>query len=272
MLSQAYALSASYEVLPDGEAWPRAESAALTAVSLDDGLSNAHLASALVVDRAWRWAEAGREFRRAIELNANNADARAKYSNHLSNMGQVEEAIEEAKRAETLDPLSPIIVATVGSRFYYARRYDEAIAQYRKALELEPNFAVAHYDLARAYEQKGRLQEAIAESESAVKLFGRSPLFLGALGHIYATSSKRAEALELVDEMQQPAMKSLTPYFNSAKIYVGLGEKNKAFEQLASAYKEHSIWLATITVDPVFDPLRSDPRFADILRRMGLQQ
>ena len=270
MLAQTYFLAANFGALPPTEALPKGSAAALKAISLDDSFSEAHVDAAWVAQQAWRWDEADREFARAIELNPNYAYGRSAYSYYLSSMGRFDEAIEQARRAESLDPLSPLFSNGVGSRLYWARRYDEAIAQCQKALELEPNFATANYDLARAYEQKGMLPQAIAEAERAVQLFGRTPLFLGALGHAYAISGRRTEALNIVQELLRPPLQRLGPQMSLATIYTGLGNKDQAFEQLEMAYREHSAWLVLIYMDPVFDPLRRDPRFADLIRRLEL--
>ncbi len=261
----------AYDVLPPREAAPKAKEAASKALAFDETLAEAHAALAHVkTSYDWDWTGAEREFKRAIELNPNYATAHSWYSGYLDATGRLDEAAAEAKRAQEADPLSPIIGSLAGRSFYLARRYDRAIEQLRRTLEMDPNFSRAHWYLAMAYEQVGRHEEAIAESQKAVSLSGGDPAVLGQLGHGYAVSGKRAEAQKALAELKDLSRRRYVAPFNIAIIYVGLGDKAQALEWLEKAYGDRSFQLTWIKVWPQFDSLRGEPRFQDLLRRMGL--
>jgi tetratricopeptide (TPR) repeat protein len=184
-------------------------------------------------------------------------------------VGRFQEAIAEAKRAVELDPLSPVINSGLGAGFLFARQYDQAIEQERKTLEMDPNFRLAQDSLAFAYVQKSMYKEAIAEFE---KLLASSPDnagALGGLGYTYAVAGRKAEARKVLDRLTELSKREYVPAIFVADVHVGLGEKDKAFEWLEKGFEERSLMFTK--VDPMFDPLRSDPRFADLLRRMNLQ-
>jgi tetratricopeptide (TPR) repeat protein len=183
----------------------------------------------------------------------------------LVQVGRFEEAIAEGKQAVALDPLSLALNLSLGLVFYFARRYDQTIEQQRKALELEPNFAPAHTLLSLAYLQKSMIQEAIAESQKV-------PPPRVTLGYAYAVGGNRPEAQKVLDQLSALSNKRYVSAAWFVLIYLGLGEKEKAFEWLERAYNDRSIIFLAIKVAQDLDPLRSDPRFADLLRRMGLRQ
>lgn len=187
-------------------------------------------------------------------------------------MGRLDDAIGEAKRAQEIEPLAPFSPTLIGRILYYARRYDQAIAQLQKPLELDPSLISVHYWLARAFIMKSEYQEAIAELQNAVSLSGRSPVMLAALGHAYAISDKPGEARKLLEGLDKLSKQRYVPSYNIAEIYAGLGEKDRAFELLQKAYTERTDLLIWLNVDPVWDGLRLDPRFADLVQRMGLPQ
>jgi serine/threonine protein kinase len=269
-LADCYTWLPAFAFLPPKEAYPKAREATLKALQLDDTLAEAHISLALVkAHHDWDWSGADREFQRAIALNPDYAMAHMWYGWTLMMTGRFEESIAEAKRALELDPLSLYVNLLLGQVFYQARQYDQAIEQYRKALELDPNFFLPHSFLGMAYVHKSMYKEGIAELEKAVEIF-RSNLSLMFLGRGYALAGRRAEAQKVLDQSNEFSKGKYVPAFRRAEIYAGLGEKDKAFEWLEKAYEEH--FIIAIKVEPVYDPLRSDPRFQDLLRRMNLQQ
>ncbi len=250
---------------------PKAKAAATKALEIDDTLAEAHAALALVRERFdWDRSDAERECRRAIELNPNYATAHQRYGLNLLWRGQFDEAAAEIKRAQELDPLSLILNTNVGEVFYFSRQYDRAIEQYRRALELDSSFFWAHERLGRAYAQKRMYEEAIAEFQKAITLAGAGPVMSGGLGYSYAVSGRRAEAQKLLDELKQLSKQHYVWPYDIATIYAGLGENEQAFKWFEKAYEERSGWVIYLKVEPMFDSLRSDPRFQDLMRRVGL--
>ena len=188
-------------------------------------------------------------------------------------MGRHDESIAQAKRAQELDPLSIIINNDLGQVLYYARQYDQAIEQLQKTLELDPNFIVAHFFLASLYAQKAMYDEALAEVQKAMDLSaGDDSLILAQLGTIYSHSGRRDEARKVLDELHQLSKQRYVSPFYMALISMGLGQKDQAFEWLGKAYKERDHWLETLKVHPWLDSLRSDPRFIELLKKMGLEK
>ena len=272
-LAECYAVYPAFSVLPPREAIPKAKEAAIKALAFDDTVAEAHTALAYVKNTYdWDWPGAEQEFKRAIKLNPNYATAHFWYAIHLQAMGRLDEAIAEAKLAQEADPVSPIIGLLAGRTFYVARRYDQAIEQLHKALEMDPHFPRAHWWLAKAYEQVGRHEEAVAESQKAVSLSAGEPTYFGQLGHAYAVSGKKTEAQKVLAELKDLSKRRYVAPFDIALVYMGLGDKSRALEWLEKAYEDHSDWLAWIKVWPQFDSLRGEPRFQDLLRRLGLPQ
>jgi TolB-like protein/Tfp pilus assembly protein PilF len=257
--------------LPPKESFPKAKAAARKALELDDKLSEAHTALAEVkAIYEWDWAGAEREFKRAIELSPSSADGRYFYAyTYLTPMGQFEEAVAEMKRALETDPLSLIINANLGDIYYYARQYNHAIEQGRKTLEIAPEFRVAHNNLRIVYEQQGMYEQAITQYQ-AMGEFGRRRASLLEKAHEAAgPQGYWQKSLELfLDEAKRTY---ISPTF-IAKNYARLGDKERAFQWLEKAYAERDDDLIDLRVEPMYDPLRSDPRFADLLRRIGLPQ
>ena len=205
--------------------------------------------------------------RRALELNPNYAWGHAFLSEWLLMMGRHEEAITEAQRGIELDPLSATLVFKLGQEFCYRRDYDRAMEQLQKALELEPNFVWAHVYLARVYASKGRYEESLAACEKAASLFGGNPQSRGLRGLILAMAGRRDEAKTILNDLKkQPKVDSMS----LAETYSVLGEKDEAFEFLEVAYQERVSLMIFLGVYPTFDNIRSDPRFADLMHRMGL--
>ncbi len=272
-IADCYFILGWYSYLSPEEAFPKANVAAMKAREIDDSLAEAHNSLAYVrLNHDWNWLEAEREFKRALALNPDYATAHHWYAEHLTAMGSFAQAQAEIKRAQELDPLSLVINAFVGWTFYMARQYDQAVEQCHKTLEMDPTFTIAHLWLGQAYEQKGMYAEAIAEFQRAIAGSGRSTFLLAALGHAHAASGNRAGAASLLEELTELSKhRYVAPYF-LAVIEAGLGEHDRAFEFLEKAYAERSSWLVFLKVEPRLDSLRGDPRFQELLRRVGLPQ
>jgi len=271
-LADSYYLLAgtAFGALPPGEAIPRAKAAALKALQIDDALAEAHASMASILTSEWNWPGAEKEYKRSIELNPSYATVRQWYAFYLATMGRLEEALVEAKRAQELDPLSIIINKDLGLVFYYARQPDRAIEQYQKTIELDPNFALAHQALGRACLEKGMYHEAVEHIERAASLARESVAMSAALAHAYALAGKRDEAEKILGELLERSRRSYVNPTSIAVIYAGLGDKQNALGWLEKAYAERNTGLFTLKVHPIFDGLHSDPRFQDLLRRMGL--
>jgi serine/threonine-protein kinase len=253
------------------ETFPESKKFALKALELDPNLADAHLALASCkVNYEWNWSEGEQELKRALELNPNSAPAHASYGTIHQIFGRLENAIAERTLAAKLDPLSPLTIANVGYPYYYARRYDEAISHYRAALELDPRYSWAHLWIGQAYLQKGNYQEAIDEIKQAIALSNGDVRAKATLGYAYAITGKREEALKQLAELQRVSKEHyVSPYF-IALIHVGLHDDEEAFAWLQKAVEEHHPYLTLAKVEPVFDRLRPDPRFRDLVQRIGL--
>ncbi len=270
-LADSYILLGEYSLLPAKEAYPKAREAATKALELDDTLGEAHTSLATVkADYDWDWPGAEREFRRAIELNPGYATAHQWYGQMLSNLGRYEEALAEIKQAQQLDPVSLIINTVTGGYLLRAGRDELAIEQLRKTLEIDPNFARAHWILGWASLRKGAFGEAIAEFQRAITLSPNITEYRGGLGHAYGRAGKSAEARKLLSELKELSRRRYVSWLDFATIYAGLGEKDQAFAFLEKAYEQHDARLVWVKGYPLLDPLRTDPRFADLLRRIGL--
>jgi TolB-like protein/DNA-binding winged helix-turn-helix (wHTH) protein/Tfp pilus assembly protein PilF len=269
-LADSWVPRAWYAYLPPKEAFPRAKQAVTRALQLDPGLAEAHTTLAFLnLYHDWNWAAADREFRRAIELNPNYANAHHWYAEYLSLIGQHETAIREAERARELDPMSSIINTWVGSRYFFARKYDTAVQQYRNVVELDPNFVPAHLALGQAYVQMKMFPEAIAELEKAVALSGGSPVYIASLAHAYGVTGRRSDTLRLIDDLKKLSGRRYVASFDMAIAWLGLGDKERTLAALEKAVADRSPRLLFLMVDPRFDAVRSDPRFQTLIRRVG---
>jgi eukaryotic-like serine/threonine-protein kinase len=272
-LADCFTVGPFYEVLPPRDSIRKAKEAARTALELDETLAEAHTALGHALRREFDFTGAIHEFQRAIKLNPNYATAHHWYGTTPSAMGQREDAMRELKRAQEIDPLSPIINAEVGRLLYYERRNDEAIAHLRKLTdEMEPNFEPALWYLGAAYEQKGMFAEAIQEFEKWLALSKENPRALAALAHTYGVSGRRAEAEKRLRELRSLSKTRYVPPFDLAVVYMGLGDSIGALDWLEKAYEEPSTWIIWVAIEPYWDALRSEPRFDALLRRMGLKQ
>jgi TolB-like protein/DNA-binding winged helix-turn-helix (wHTH) protein/Flp pilus assembly protein TadD len=266
----SYYMGIWYIPLEPKEAAAKSKEAALKALELDNTSSAAHVVMAGLLLLDWNWAGCFREMQRAVELDPGFSDYGYAYQ-LLLYAGQFDEAVRWIKRAEALDPLSVLVSANVGEILYLARRHDEAIAQCQKTLTLDPNYALAHTHLGLAYVQKGKHEEGIAAFQKAITLSDRNPDLLGRLGHAYAAAGQREEAQQILKELRAIAKQHHVPPYRLAEIYAALGEKDQAFAHLDWAYQAHAMHLCNLKVEPTLDSLRTDPRFADLLRRVGLQ-
>jgi tetratricopeptide (TPR) repeat protein len=264
-------LSVWSRAIPPREVLPKAEAAALKALEIDETLSEAHTSLALArlfFQMDWSRAESG--LKRAIELNPSYPAAHQWYALLLASLGRHPQAIAEANRAHELDPLSLLVDAHVGLHYYYARQYDRAIQRLRQTLEFDPNFPAAHYWLGLAYLEKGANQEAIQALQTAVHLFGKPGLIEPDLARAYGLTGNRAAARRILGKLQELSKKKYVPADNIAVIYIGLGDKDRALEWLEKAREESCAGsILLLKVAPWLDPLRSDPRFQDLLRRMN---
>jgi DNA-binding winged helix-turn-helix (wHTH) protein/tetratricopeptide (TPR) repeat protein len=248
-----------------------ARAAALKAIEIDEHLADAHAALAQVKFRwDWDWREAENEFTRAIHLDAESVPAQQAYAIYLSAMGRATEALDAITRAQQLEPLSLIVNTAVGRVLYLARRHDEAIEQYRRTLELDADFGDARVGLSLAYVQNSMYDAGVQEIQRAYDLPGRRPVLLASLGYAFAAAKRIEEAEQALAYLQELHERGNVPAILLAYPCVGLGDHDQAFEWLEKGFEEHAALLVTLKVDPVFDPLRGDPRFTDLIRRMRL--
>jgi serine/threonine-protein kinase len=251
---------------------PKAKLAAINALELDEDLSDAYVSLGhikYVYD--WDWIGAENELTRAIELNPSNTWALLIYSRYLGHIGRHDQAIAENQRALALDPLSVNINVDLGTKYYWAGRYDQALQQLKKTLEINPNFIGAHYRLGHVYEQKGMLEAAITEHENAVKLSEGKPFMIASLGHAYALAGKTDEALKILSQLKELSKRMYISPYNMAMVYIGLNEKDQAFDWLEKALGERCNELVRLKEDPRSDILHSDPRFKTLMRTIGLE-
>jgi tetratricopeptide (TPR) repeat protein len=270
-LADSYVLLGWNSYLPPKDAFPKARMAAMGALRLDPDLGEAHTPMAAVLWlHDWQWPEAQMEFKRSLALNPAHPTASHWYAECLMTMGRHEEAIARMKNSQELDPLSLIISVAIGWAFYMARRYDDAIEQLRRTVELDPNYAVTYWILGLLLRKMGRYELAIAEGEKGVKLSGGSSLMSAALAQTLATAGRRKKAIQILDDLRELTKQKYIASYFFVGIYIGLGEDDRAIEYLEKSYEEHSHWLIYLHIDPSMDGLRSNPRFQDLLRRVGL--
>jgi eukaryotic-like serine/threonine-protein kinase len=270
-LADAYALLADYNVLPAKEVMPRAKTAAMKALEIDDAIPEAHASlgwAKLTLD--WDWPGAEKEFKRSLELNPNYATAHEWYGEYLTTAGRGDEARASMKRAHELEPASLPISVALASTLYYTRQYDQAIEQCRRAVLMDPQFKGGHVFLGRALEQKGSYAEAIAELKQALQLSEGDSNELAALGQAYAQSGNRAEAQKILKELMQRSARTYVQPMWMAAIDAALGDKEEAIHWLRQAVGDRSVWLIYLKVDPSFDDLRPDARFTDLVQQAGL--
>jgi TolB-like protein/Flp pilus assembly protein TadD len=276
-LADAYALLAilPWDGLCPADAMPKAKAAALRALEIDDSLAEAYASLAIVLHRyEWDWQRAEQNFKRAIALNPNNARPHLWYGWLLMTAGRREEALVELHQAEevarSIDPLGIVdICATLAMSMYFARQYDQAIAACRKAYRLNPNFFMTHYVLGRCYAQKRMFAQSIRVLEGAVASGGNNLLLLMALGHSYAAAGRKAKAHKIVEELKDLRKQRYVPSIYLAAICAALRDRDEAFLWLEETFRERSDGMTYVKVERLFDPIRSDRRLEDLMKRVG---
>ncbi len=270
-LADSYNLLADYGALAPADALPKALTAARKALELDETLAEAHASlgwTTMVYE--WDWAAAEREFQRALQLDPGYAPAHQWRAYLLRVSARPEEALAEARHAAELEPSSLIIQSIVGWHHYLSRQSEPALRQFQQALDMDPNFARVHSYLGWTYLQQRKYDQALAELEKARELSPGSPARLAELGHAYAVAGRREKALKVLSDLTAIARTRYVEPDLIALIYAGLGDKDQAFCWLDKAYSERSVKLVLLKVDPRMDPLRSDPRFQELAKRIGL--
>ena len=273
-LADCYALlSSSFDMLPPGEAQPKARAMAKKALEIDPNLAEAYVSLGVVRHAYdWDWAGASEAYLRAIELNPSYATAYHWHALHLAGMGRFEQALDEMRRARALDPLSLIINTELGRVLYTARRYEEATEQLQETLGLDPHFVPARIWLSIVYLQRKMFEEAIEVSRTVATIENGGPTALALLGASYAAAGKTTDAMEILQTLKQLSNQRHVSPASIALVYANLGDPDEAFAWLEKAFEQRSAYLRLLKVDPVFDPLRSDPRFQGLLTRMNFPE
>jgi TolB-like protein/DNA-binding winged helix-turn-helix (wHTH) protein len=272
-LSDCYAVigASIFGTMPADEAAPKARQAAQRALEIDPTLAEAETSFATVkFNYDWDWAGAEEGYQHAIQLNPSYATAYQRYSLLLTAMGRFQEGFSQINKARELDPLSFSINFSLGWRLYLARQYDRAIVQLRNTLDMDPSYELPHLILGQAYEEKGSFDLAIPELRKAVDLSHGTPLMLSALAHAYAQAGKRTEALQLLTELEAASKHQYVSPYYLAIVYIGLGEKEMALSLLEKAFTDRSNGLIFMAVEPELDPIRSEPRFVALERKLKL--
>jgi tetratricopeptide (TPR) repeat protein len=271
-LADCHVALANFGLVSAKEGYAKGRAWVDRALKLEETLAEAHVSLAYIkTDYEWDWSGGEKESERAIELNPAFAPAHAAHGEVLWTTGRVDESIKESKRALQLDPLSIEYNDDLGFEFLLARQYDQAIEQQAKALELDPKYILAYYCRGVAYVKKSMYREAMAEFEKAVAISPDDAAALTGMGYGYAVMGRRSEAEKVLARLNELSKREFISTVWIAKIYSGLGEKDKAFKALEVAYEDRSlVSVAFIKTNPMLDPLRSDPRFAELLRRVNL--
>ncbi len=270
-LADCYTILGYYNSVSPQDAYGKARAAAVRALALDDSLAEPHATLAVIKrDFEWDWAGAEQEFQRAFERNPGYVEAYHWRSTMLSMLGRHEEAVTEKKKALAMDPLSVVIMTDVARMFYFNREYDRAIEQYRGALEMDPAFSSAHLWLAQVYQQKRSFDEAMEPMNTGANLAGDSAYALARLGYGYAVSGNQAEARVVLGRLQSSSSERYVSPYDVAIVHLGLDERDEAIDWLRKALEERSPWMGYLGVEPQMDVLRPDPRFREMLQRVGL--
>ena len=268
-LADCYAMLGSYDLVQPRDAYARARAAAVKALEIDDQLAEAHNSLAHISMYYWDWATAEQQFKQAIDLKPNYAIAHQWYANYLALTGRTQQAIEEARLALDLDPLSLSVTVVLGRQYFIARQYDTAIEHFGRALDLDAQHAPAYAALGQAYVQTRRYPEGIAALKKAIQLYPEATDYIALLGFASAVAGQTDEANRILEELKQQK-EYVSPVY-IAMVYAGLKDKDRAFEWLQKAYEEHSEYLSFIKVEPEFDSLRDDPRYRKLLSSIGLR-
>jgi TolB-like protein/DNA-binding winged helix-turn-helix (wHTH) protein/Flp pilus assembly protein TadD len=271
-LANSYALMPGYTLGPAAQYMPEAREAAVRALQIDDNLPEAHVALALILENYdWDWNTAEKEYRRAIELNPNYATAHQWYAEFLMWQGRFDEALRESENARRLDPLSLIIATDRGAIFYCSRQYDRAIEQFHSVREMDPTFARVHL-VVDAYVQQGRFAEALADLDEWRRIYGDGIHITSRLVYLYGRMGQKDKARAELRKLEAINRRQPVDPVPMVLAYVGVGDNNAALSWLEKAYAERSNLLTALKVEPAYDPLRDDPRFQELLRRVGLAQ
>jgi tetratricopeptide (TPR) repeat protein len=271
-LSDSYGLLPYYSSVPSTEVLPQAKGYAVRALEIDDSLGEAHASLAYIDRLLWNWDGMEKEVKRALELNPNYATAHKYYGHYLGSMARWDEALVEFKRAQELDPLSLIIRTNVGEVYLAKGDFNAAVEQCLGTIDLDPNWYYVRLNLALGYLKQGRNPEALAEAEKGVGLSKRQSNALGILGYVYTQAGKRAEAATVIQELQARRAGRQANGYDLARVYLGLGDKDKAFASLEEDFQSRNATMPGFLYLPPLDSLRADPRFKDLSRRMGLAE
>lgn len=269
--ADCYQLLAAYHVLPPRRGFPRARAAAMKALEIGETLAEAHASLGCVrLYYDWNWPGAERDFERSIALDPTYAAAHHWYSDYWTALGRFDRAIERMQKALELDPLSLMIGTNFALTLYYAGDPDGAVERARDALEMDPSFPLAHWVMGLGYERQRRHRDAVRSFRRAILLAGRWPLLLSSLGHAHAVSGEDASARRVLAALGRLGKRRYVPAYAFATIHAGLGDREQALRRLEQAFRERSDTLVQMQVDPRLAPLRSDPRFSALARRVGL--
>jgi TolB-like protein/Tfp pilus assembly protein PilF len=270
-LADSYNLLAGHGGLPPKETFPKAKAAAMRALEIDDTLAEAYASLAFVSYRFdWDWTTAEKHFRRAVELKPSYPTAYHWYGESIVALGRFEESIVELQKAQELDPLSIPINTDLGQSYYFARQYERSAEQLLKTLEMDADFVRARVLCGAVYEQVGQHDAAIEIMRGAVALSDNNPLPLSGLGHAYALAARTREAQQILDQLLQLSKERYVSPYNIAVIYTGLKQSGPALDMLEQACDYRDVWLVWLKVNPRFDSLRAEPRFNEVMRRVGL--
>jgi tetratricopeptide (TPR) repeat protein len=269
-LAKGYAILSAYGSPPEAKFIPKARAAALKALEIDESSSEAHTALALIVqNHDWDWQTSEKEFRRAIELNPNDATAHHWYAEHLMWRGRFDEALEQSERAHQLDPLSLIIAADNGAILYFSRNYGAAIEKWHSVLDMDPGFMRAHL-IQGAYVEKGMFAEALADNEKLRPTISDAAYWSWG-AYIHGRARQMPEARRAIHELLKIEKSGAVEPTAIAQAFAGVGDKAQTLAWLERAYVQHSNALTSLKVNPAYDPLRSDARFRDLLLHVGLE-
>ena len=271
-LADCYTVLSEYAGIPTSETLPKAKAYAERALALDNQLAEPHATLGAIYESSWQWDEAEKEFKRAIELNPNYPTAYHWYSIFLKSQGKFDEAAAMIHRARDLDPMSSVIAVNISRMYQLQDNFQASIENSLKIVELDPTFPAAYEYLAIAYVSQGRSAEAVTAAEKAVALGNRSGIYLGDLGYVYANVGRRADAIEIIKELEQKYGRKEAIGQNIAAVYAGLGDKDKAFEWLEKDFQSRSGRLGELRWEDQFETFRDDPRFKELVKRMGLPQ
>jgi TolB-like protein/DNA-binding winged helix-turn-helix (wHTH) protein/Tfp pilus assembly protein PilF len=271
-LADTYMLLGGYQFEPQDEAMPKAKQAALRAIQIDDKLAEPYASLGLIyMQYEYNWAESEKSLKRALELNPNYSVAHHLYGDaYLASIGKTDAAISELRKAQELDPLSLVIATDLAKWLCLAGKFDEGMRRFQEVLNVDPNFTLAHLYRSWAYLLQKKYPDALAEIEKARSSSANRPYVVRLMGVIYADEGKRKEALEIISQLKDRSKYTYVDPGNLADIYAALGEKDQALSYLQMAYEQHSPFMTVLKVDPSLDPIRSDPRFVELIRKVGI--